>query len=218
MELIDKKGKTRARRTFGYRKYYGEEKRSVLFFESPRNVKGTGFLTYDYSDEQQEDNQWLYLPALRKVRRISSSDRGGYFLGTDFSYEDMKKESKLSIEDYHHRTLGVEEVDGHRCFVVEHVPVSEEIARELGYGRVVSSIDPEIWMPRKAEFWDVQQRPLKTVYTREIRQVDGVWTAYRLEAENHKSDHRTFLTLLEVDYDTPVADDVFTERALRRGP
>jgi hypothetical protein len=218
MELIDKKGKTRARRTFGYRKYYGEEKRSVLFFESPQNVKGTGFLTFDYLDEGRDDNQWLYLPALRKVRRISSSDRGGYFLGTDFSYEDMKKETKFAIEDYHHKTTGTEEVDGHRCYIVEHVPVNEEIARELGYGRVVSYIDPGIWIARKAEFWDVQLRPLKTIHTREIRAVDGVWTSYRLEAENHKTGHKTILTLIEVDYGTPVADDVFTERALRRGP
>jgi hypothetical protein len=218
MELIDRRGKKRVRQTFGYRRYYGGEKRSVLFFESPQNVKGTGFLTFDYPEADRDDDQWLYLPALRKVRRISSSDRGGYFLGTDFSYEDMKKETKFAIEDYHHKTLGVEEVDGRRCYVVEHVPVSEKISRELGYGRVVSYIDPEVWIGRKGEFWDTKLRHLKTIHTREIRQVDGIWTAHRIEVENHKTGHRTILSLVEVDYENPVEDDVFTERALRRGP
>jgi outer membrane lipoprotein-sorting protein len=218
MELIDRRGKKRIRQTVGYRKYYGKEKRSALFFESPQNVKGTAFLTFDHPEADRDDDQWLYLPALRKVRRISSSDRGGYFLGTDFSYEDMKKESKFAIEDYEHKTLGVEEVDGHRCYRVEHVPVSDEIARELGYGRVVSYIDPTIWMARKSEFWDVQRRPLKTVHTRELRPIDGIWTTHRIEAENRKTGHRTVFTFFDVDYATAVKDDIFTERALRRGP
>ena len=96
MELIDRRGKSRVRETMGYRRYYGEEKRTVIFYQSPTNVKGTGFLTYDYPEADKDDDQWLYLPALRKVRRISAADRGDYFLGTDFTYEDIKKESEHS--------------------------------------------------------------------------------------------------------------------------
>ena len=98
MELIDRRGKSRVRETMGYRRYYGEEKRTVLFYQSPTNVRGTGFLTYDYPNADTDDDQWLYLPALRKVRRISSSDRGDYFLGTDFTYEDIKKETRIATD------------------------------------------------------------------------------------------------------------------------
>ena len=96
MILTDRRGKQRIRKTKSYRKYFPtaeaakQEKKTVFFYQSPKNVKGTGFLTYDYPQADRDDDQWLYLPALRKVRRISASDRGDYFMGTDFSYEDIK--------------------------------------------------------------------------------------------------------------------------------
>jgi len=105
MTLIDKRGKKRVRETIGYRKYFGKEKRTILFYKKPTNVKGTAFLTFDYPDATKDDDQWLYLPALRKVRRISAADRGDYFLGTDFTYEDIKLEGKVDPQDYDFETI-----------------------------------------------------------------------------------------------------------------
>lgn len=218
MELIDRRGKKRVRETRGFRKYYGEEKRTVIFYLSPKNIKRTAFLTYDYPEADRNDDQWLYLPAMRKVRRISASDRGDYFLGTDFTYEDIKKETKVSFEDYLRTTIGEEKVDGHRTYKMEQIPVNKKIAKELGYGRVVSWVDPEIWIIRKSEFWDVRGNHLKTLHIKEIRKVQDIWTAHRLEVRNHKTGHRTIFTFSDVDYQTGVKDDLFTERALRRGP
>jgi len=217
MELIDRRGKSRVRETIGYRRYYGEEKRTMLFYQSPSNVKGTGFLTYDYPQADIDDDQWLYLPALRKVRRISSSDRGDYFLGTDFSYEDIKKESRIAAEDYTFTALGTEVVDGHLTYLVEGVPVNTEIAEELGYGRVQWRIDPKIWMSRKTEMWDVNGNPLKTIRTENIENVQGIWTSLKLSAVNHKTGHSTIFTFSDVDYQAPVDDSMFEQRSLRRG-
>lgn len=216
MELINKNGSTRIRETVGYRRYYGEEKRTVIFFTDPANIKGTGFLTYDYP-KPKTDDQWLYLPALRKVRRISESDRGDYFLGTDFSYEEIKKETKVEIDDYVQTAAGFETVDGHLTYVVDSAPINDTIAEELGYSRILSRIDPAIWMARKVEFWDLKGAPLKTIYTEDIRQIDGIWTAHRLRAENHKTGHKTTFTFTDVDYATDVPDRVFEQAALRRG-
>ena len=174
MELINRKGKKRVRITRAFRKYFGEEKRTILFYESPKNVKDTGFLTFDYPDSKRDDDQWLYLPALRKVRRISASDRGDYFLGTDFTYEDIKKETKVSIDDYARKTIGKEIIDGHRTYIIESIPVNKKIAKELGYGRVLLWVDAEIWMVRKSEFWDVRGKTLKTILTKDIRLVQGI--------------------------------------------
>lgn len=217
MTMTDRKGKSRVRETFGYRKYFGAEKRTIIFYQSPANIKDTAFLTYDYPQVDKDDAQWLYLPAARKVRRISASDRGDYFLGTDFTYEDIKKESKLSLEDYTFETVGEEELDGHRCFIIESTPVNDKTAKELGYGKIRSWVDPEIWMSRKSEFWDYRMNPLKTLTTMEIRQLDGISTAHRMEVDNHKTKHHTTFEFANVDYNTPVEDDVFTERALKRG-
>jgi hypothetical protein len=217
MEMTDRNGVTRVRETYGYRRYFGAEKRTVLFYSSPTNVKGTGFLTYDYPDAQRDDDQWLYLPALRKVRRISASDRGDYFLGTDFTYEDIKKESKVALEDYRFETIGTEEVDGHQTYVVEGTPIDDEVARELGYDRVRWRIDPEIWMSRLAQFWDLNGNALKTVETKDIRPVEGIWTAHRIEARNHKTGHATVFVFSDVDYTRDVPERLFTTATLRRG-
>ncbi|WP_282608628.1 outer membrane lipoprotein-sorting protein [Pelagibius sp. Alg239-R121] len=217
MEMTDRSGTTRKRETAAFRRYYGQEKRTVMFYKSPTNVKGTGFLTYDYPEADKDDDQWLYLPALRKVRRISASDRGDYFLGTDLTYEDMKKENKVALEDYDFTTIGQEKVDGHTTFIVEGVPVSEEIANELGYSKAVWRVDSAIWISREAEMWDVNGNPLKTIRSTEIEAVDGIWTVHRIHVENHKTRHQTLFRFGDIDYKSEIKDKVFKTRNLKRG-
>ena len=217
IELITKGGGQRVRETKVFRKYFGTEKRTAIFYLSPRSVKGTALLTYDYADPETDDDQWLYLPALRKVRRIGAADRGDYFLGTDFTYEDIKKESRISQEDYRHKTLAQEDLDGVPTYKIESIPINDDVAEELGYGRIVFWVDREIWMVRRTEYWDVQGNPLKTVQVGDIRNIQGIWTAHRVEADNHKTGHRTRLLYSNVDYKSGVDDDIFTKRALRRG-
>ncbi len=217
MRMTDRHGKTRTRETRAFRKYYGDEKRTLIIYLKPRNVKGTAFLTWDYPDADKDDDQWLYLPAMRKVRRISASDRGDYFLGTDLSYEEIKLESRVAIDDYRRKTIGEDEVDGHHCYVVESIPVDAKIARELGYAKVEQCVDSEIWMVRRARFWDTHGKPLKTAYFRDIRRVQGIWTQHRIEVENHKSGHKTLFLFSDVDYAAGVPDNRFSRNALKRG-
>lgn len=217
IELISEGGSKRVRETKIFRKYFGAEKRTVIFYLDPRNVKGTALLTYDYPDPETDDDQWLYLPALRKVRRVGAADRGDYFLGTDFTYEDIKKETRISQEDYRHKTLAQEDLDGVFTYKIESTPINNDVAEELGYGRVVFWVDRELWMVRRTEYWDVQGNPLKTVRVSGIENVQGIWTAHRVEAENHKTGHKTRLLYSNVDYQSGVDDDIFTKRALRRG-
>lgn len=217
MEMIDRHGKKRVRETRGFRKYYGEEKRTVIFYLTPKNVKETAFLTYDYPQANLDDDQWLYLPAMRKVRRISASDRGDYFLGTDFTYEDIKKESKVSIEDYSWKNIGEEEIDGHHCIIVETLPVNDKVAKELGYSKVRSWVDSKIWMIRQSKRWDIRGNELKTIYTRDIRLVQNIWTAYTIEVSNHKTGHTTRFLFSDINYSEGVKDNVFTQQGIRRG-
>lgn len=217
MELIDKRGKSRTRETKAFRKYFGKERRTAIFYEIPSNVKGTAFLVYDYPDANEDDDQWLYLPALRKTRRISASNRGDYFLGTDFTYEDIKLESKLSVEDYAYTTIGKEVIDGHETYVLEGVPINAETANELGYSKTKAWVDAKNWMIRKGEFWDVAGNHLKTTYIKDIQQVQNIWTALSVQIENHKTGHKTNFTFSEVDYTTVIDDDFFTQQTLVRG-
>ncbi len=217
MEMTDKRGKTRLRETHGYRKYYGDEKRTIIIYQSPKNVKGTGFLTFDYADAQQDDDQWLYLPAMRKVRRISASDRGDSFLGTDFSYEDIKLETRVSLSDYTRKTIGEDIINDFHCLIVEMTPINEDVAKELGYGKGEVCVDDTIWIVRRSRLWDTKGNPLKTIYSNDIKQVQGIWTVHSMLVENHKTEHKTTFTFTNVDYQTPVKDSVFSQGSLKRG-
>lgn len=217
MHLTDRRGKERVRETFGYRKYFGEEKRSVIFYESPTNVKNTAFLTWDYPDSEVDDDQWLYLPAIRRVRRISSSDRGDYFLGTDFTYEDIKLEGRLELADYDYRLAGEEVVDDVATYKLTSTPKSPELAKELGYGRTEFWVDKSNWLIVKATYWDPKGEPLKSLIAGDIRLVDNIWTRHELELTNHKTGHNTRFVFSEVDYKAEIEDGIFTQRAIARG-
>ncbi|WP_303288978.1 outer membrane lipoprotein-sorting protein [Marinobacter sp. SS5-14b] len=221
MILTDSSGKERKRHVTSYRKYFGQEKKTVLFFKEPANVRGTAFLTYDYPDADKDDDQWLYLPALRKVRRISASNRGDYFLGTDFTYEDIKLSGRVDRDDYTFTVdgQGTLEVDGKVIDVlhVEAIPKTKEIADELGYGKTRLWVNTDNWVVVKNEFWDPKGNRLKTYRASDIRQVDGIWTRHQLDIENHLTGHRSRFLFSDVDYQTAVRDRLFTSRALVKG-
>lgn len=217
IELIDRRGKIRVQETRGFRRYFGDEKRTVIFYRKPTNIRDTAFLTYDYPSSEVDDDQWLYLPALRKVRRISASDRGDYFLGTDFTYEEIKKENKIELGDYVLSRTGIENVDGFECIIIEGVPRSNTIAKELGYSKVVWRVDPGIWMSRSSDYWDVNGNYLKTIASPVIKQIDGIWTSLKITAVNHKTKHRSAFTFSNVDYTTDVPEKLFSQRSMTRG-
>ena len=217
MELINDRGQTRERKTRLFRKDYGGERRSVMFFQEPTSIRGTAFLTWDYTSPGKEDDQWIYLPAARKVRRISAANRGDYFMGTDFTYDDIKVEGRPSASEYSHKTLGTETIDGHLCYKLESIPSDRKIAKELGYGRVVQWIDPENWMARKFTMWDIMGNELKSIYFKDITRINGIWSALRMEAVNHKTGHRSIFSFTDVAYGRSIDDAIFKEESLKRG-
>ncbi|MCP5162051.1 MAG: outer membrane lipoprotein-sorting protein [Hahellaceae bacterium] len=217
MTMIDRSGKSREQETTGFRKYIGDEKRTLLVYNAPSTVKNTSFLTYDYRDGKVEDDQWLYLPALRKVRRISASNRGDYFLGTDFTYEDIKKERKIEVGDYQFTTLEEIPGDGYTEYLFEAIPRTREIAEELGYGRVQYRVRSDNWVIFAAEYWDTKDQHLKSLSVDDIRQVDGIWTRHTLKIKNHKTQHETIFHVKAVDYRTELKDSLFSTHTMSRG-
>jgi len=222
MTMIDKRGKIRVRETQAYRKYYQGEKRTVLFYKKPTNVKGTAFLTFDYKDSAKDDDQWLYLPAMRKVRRISSSDRGDYFLGTDFTYEDIMLEGKLVLTDYDFSVLRDESVtlesgESFDTVVLTGLPKNQVIAKDLGYARTQVWVDTKNWLVVKADYWDLKNQALKSLAMTDIRTVDEIITRHTLTINNHKTGHTSIFRFSEVDYLSPVKDSLFSKRALKQG-
>lgn len=213
--LIDKRGNVRERKMISFSKDYGADSKAVSYFLEPANVRDTAMLTWDYADEAKDDDQWLYLPALKKVRRISSSDRGDYFMGTDFTFEDIKFTPELG--DYNWTLVGLDKVDGFDVWVVDAQPKSKQLVKDLGYSKVRYYVRKDIHMYIKADFWDKKGRELKHLISTGIKKVDGIWTATGGVMTNVQTKHKTELLLSEHQYNTGLSDRLFTERMIKRG-
>jgi outer membrane lipoprotein-sorting protein len=213
--LIDRNGNQRVRHMVAFRKDFGADSKLITFFTEPANIRDTALLTFDYDNPDADDDQWLYLPALKKVRRISSSDRGDYFMGTDFTFEDMKQTPEL--EDYHWQRLGSTAVDGHDCWQVEGTPASDDVMRELGYSKIIQYIRKDNDFTIRADYWDQAGRELKHLHIVEMQQLQGIWSAIKVEMINVQSQHKTILEMSDQHYNTGLKDRMFTQRTLKRG-
>lgn len=215
--LTDRNGGERIQNVRLFRQYQGDDRRSLLFYDQPAKVRGTAFLTYDYASSQ-EDDQWIYLPALRKPRRISASDRGDYFLGTDLTYEDMKRPSKINLKDWQFTFAGEVNVQGRTLQKISALPASPFISKELGYGRALIQVDASNATLQRIDFWDLQDQPLKSVEMDDIRLVDGIWTAHHIHVTHHKSGHHTDIRFDSVAYNERQNDQMYQPNRLDRGP
>ena len=182
--------------------------RSLTVFSSPRDVDGTAFLSHTKITEP--DDQWLYLPALKRVKRISSSNKSGPFVGSEFAFEDLTSQE---VEKYTYKYLRDETFDGNACFVVERYPVYEN----SGYTRQIVWIDQAEYRPMKIEFYDRKDALLKTLIFEDYRQYkDRYWRAHTLNMKNHQSGKSTELKFEEFQFDTGVSEAAFTSARLKQ--
>jgi outer membrane lipoprotein-sorting protein len=214
-KLIDRRGGVRERFIVALRKDYGKDNKSISYFLKPANIRDTALLTYDYDGVAKDDDQWLYLPALKKVRRISSSDRGDYFMGTDFTFEDIKQTPEL--EDYNWTLTGSESIDGHDCWVVQGVPKTDDLKKNLGYSKTVNYIRKDINLAIRIDYWDRKGQALKQFRATQVQQIQGIWTATKMVMENSQTGHKTEMVFSEQQYNTGLSDRKFSERMLKRG-
>jgi len=214
-QLIDRRGGVRQRYMVALRKDFGKDSQSISYFLKPSNIRDTALLTYDYDGVVKDDDQWLYLPALKRVRRISSSDRGDYFMGTDFTFEDVKQTPEL--EDYNWTLSGSETIDGHDCWVVQGVPKTDDLKKNLGYSKTVNYIRKDINLAIRINYWDRKGQKLKHFNATDVKQIQGVWTATKMVMENTQTGHRTEMLFSDQKYNTGLSNRAFSERMLKRG-
>lgn len=174
------KGQKRNRKIEVRTKMFAEGGKTVekklYIFTDPPDVKGTGVLAFDYADK--EDDMWVYLPALRKTRRIVSSSKSKAFMGSEFSYADM---SSPKIGDYNLKITKSEKIDGDDCWVIEATPKSKKIGDEEGYSKKVIWISKKSYMIRKSVFYDVKGDLLKELTTKGVVLVDKKNKRFRLK-------------------------------------
>jgi outer membrane lipoprotein-sorting protein len=186
----------------------GDGDKGLSIFDEPADVKGTAFLSHTHAREA--DDQWLYLPALKRVKRISSANKSGPFMGSEFAYEDLTSQE---VEKYTYKWLRDEMLDGRDTFVVERYPVYEH----SGYTRQVAWIDKQMYQMLKVEFYDRKNVLLKTLTFKGYHQyLDRYWRANRMFMVNHQTGKSTDLTWRNYQFKTGLGDRDFDRNALKR--
>ena len=214
MELINKRGQKRDRQLSWVLKNDAQRnQRALLRFLDPADVRGTALLSIENPD--RDDDQWLYLPALRKSRRISAANKSDSFVGSDFSYEDLGPEE---IDQHEYRFVREDTLDGAAVYVVEAVPNNEQRKRESGYSRREIYVRKDTASIVRINYYDRQQELLKVFLAKDIRQVPSTktWRAYTVEMKNEKSGHSTVITYGRFVINAGVSDETFSTRELER--
>jgi outer membrane lipoprotein-sorting protein len=183
--------------------------KGLSIFDTPKDVKGTAFLTY--SHKTGDDDQWLYLPALKRVKRISSRNKSGSFMGSEFAYEDITSQE---VEKHTYKWLRDEAYDDKECFVIELYPVDK---KNSGYTRKVVWIDKDQYRQWKVEYYDRKSSLLKTLTSQGYTQyLEKYWRADEINMVNHQNGKSTQLIMSNYQFRTGLKDKDFSKNSLKR--
>lgn len=186
----------------------GDGDKSLSIFDRPRDVEGTAFLSFSHTTGN--DDQWLYLPALSRVKRISTSNKSGPFMGSEFSYEDI---SSQEVDEYTYTWIRDEPLDGQDMYVIERVPVD----KNSGYTKLVTWIDKEHFRTMKVEFYDRKGSLMKTLtYEGYHQYLEQYWRSDQMNMVNHQTGKSTVLEWTNYKFQTGLTDRDFDRNALKR--
>lgn len=187
----------------------GDGDKALDLFDQPADVKGTTILTYAHG--LQPDDQWIYLPALKRVKRISSVNKSGPFMGSEFAFEDIASQE---VEKFRYKYVGDEKIDGHDCFMRENQPAYEH----SGYTRQIEWTDKEIYQPRKVTYYDRKNTLLKTLTFKDYKQYAGkYWRPGEMIMENHQTGKTTRIVWANYKFGAGVSEQELSQGALSQG-
>jgi outer membrane lipoprotein-sorting protein len=210
MTLTNSRGENRVRKIKQFTKDLGEIEKKIMFFKYPADVRNTSFMTWGYDKAGRDDDQWIYLPALKKVKRISSDSKSDYFMGSDFTYDDL---GDRHPSDDVHKLLREEVFEGTPCYVVESTPKDEEYM----YSRTLTWVIKDKWVGLKKEFYDEDGDLLKILTVKKYEKFSGLWIILQSRMFNTQKKHTTDMELKNVKINSGIAANKFTVRMMKRG-
>jgi uncharacterized protein len=214
--LVSASGQERLRKTFGVTKLQsdGVANRRVIRFLAPSDVRNTTTLLVE--NPGRDDEIWVYLPALKKARRLASNNKKNSFVGTDLSFGDLVGHKAV---DWNHRILRMDSLGGVAVAVVESTPKTPEVASDSGYSKRVSWVGKENFVSLKIDFHDAGGALLKTLENSRLKLVDAALKKYQpmeIVVKNHQTGHATYLTMERFDANTPVSESYFVASYLEK--
>ncbi len=182
--------------------------KSLVIFDNPRDIKGTALLSH--AKILDPDDQWLFLPALKRVKRISSTNKSGPFVGSEFAFEDF---TATELNKYSYKWLGEETCGEFTCDIIERYPRYEN----SGYTKQIAWIDQSVYQVRKLDFYDRKDSLLKTLIFKDYREYDsGIWRAHTFSMKNLQTEKSTDLVYTDYQFKTGLTDNDFVKGVLKR--
>lgn len=210
MIISAKDGSTTERLVDQYSSYVGGRTRTVVIFQKPPSVAGTRFLTIE--NPGKDDDRWIFLPSLGKIRRISGGEGSNSFVGTDFSYDDISStDRKVDLDN--HTLLKQEDYQGKTCYVIQSIP--KDAAYQ--YSKMISWIDIKTLVAYKLELYDHQDRLVKVMEVQDLKDIQGRLTPTLSKMSSVQNGTSTTLSVEILKYDDPIPEGVFTTRFLETG-
>lgn len=220
MVLTDRHGAQRERRFVRYVRNGAlpTDKYSYIHFYEPAQVAGTTVLAYDYRDQRKDNDSWIYLPAVGKVKRLTNEERTGKLMGSDISYGDL---TRRDLGKYEFKMLGEVAVGPWKTWHIEFVPTTPDEVRRFGYVKGHVWVDKQSLRVVRSVFWKEETGQTKLFDVKTLENVDGIWTPTDMVfavQHNGVTMHHTRLTFHDVHYNRPVEDRLFTPDGIARAP
>lgn len=217
MTLVDHKGQQQQRVFKVFTKRSGQVVKRMMQVSHPPRLKDTGFLFFDSTGTSGRDEQWIYLPAIQKVKRIAASQRNDSFMGSDLNYSDL---TSKEIDDYTYRKLKEIRMRGKAVWLIESLPVSSTVIDNTGYRKSIIAVEQERFIILRIKAWTREGSTVKIHDYDDFRFLNKVWTPHKVVVVSRigqTTRHMTQIRLENVTLDQVLPDTLFTVRTLTKG-
>ena len=212
LKIYDAKGRERIRQIATASKKFGDINKTIMKFTAPADVKGTAILIYD--NKNKDDDMWIYMPALRKTRRIISSEKGKSFMSSEFTNADM---SKPNMNDFDYTILSSETYNGYSCWKIETSCKDEDIEDQNGYSKRIAWIEKETYLCHKIEFYDLSGELHKIQSIKQYKkQSNGKYFAFYMEMENKQNGRKSVIIINKFQIGSTLTENIFTPAMLEK--
>jgi len=212
LHIRDANGNDRVRKITMANKKFGKVNKILITFVSPPDVKGTALLSYDYDDK--ENDMWVYMPALKKVRRIVSSEKGKSFMGSEFTNADMATPNDA---DFKYSTLGTEDYQGKNCWKIEVIPNNKEVEKSCGYSKKISYIEKNTHLCHKNEFYDTKGNLHRVQTNTDYRkQSNGKYFCFNMKMSNVQNKRVTEMVVDKIQLGSNLSENAFAPAAMEK--
>lgn len=216
--LIDKKGRKRLRSLKTLAVEDKQVERTIVYFQSPSEIKGTSYMSFDWKDTSKEDDSWLYLTSLQKVKRVASSAKSSSFMGSDFNYADI---NGLDHEDFDYSFIKENEIlNGVECWVISALPKNTKVISETGYTALTVWIRKDNYIRMRGKMHLKKGNRVKYFTASDFLEIDGIWRAKTLQmitTKGGKKEHASILKYEDIRHNTKVDLSHFDTQAMQRG-